>query len=66
MIAQRLVTLYTTPQPSTLEMILGATSLSNMLTRIDTANRLSSLDGQVISQVETFKAAVQRDAPRAS
>jgi cell wall-associated NlpC family hydrolase len=62
MIAQRLVTLYTTPQPSTLEMILGATSLSNMLTRIDTANRLSSLDGQVISQVETFKAAVQRDA----
>jgi len=62
MIAQRLVSLYTTPQPSTLEMILGATSLSGLLTRIDNADRLSSLDGQVIAQVETFKTAVQRDA----
>jgi cell wall-associated NlpC family hydrolase len=62
MIAQRLVSLYTTPQPSTLEMILGATSLSGLLTRIDNADRLSSLDGQVIAQVETFKSAVERDA----
>ncbi len=62
MIAQRLVSLYTTPQPSTLEMILGATSLSSLLTRIDNADRLSSLDGQVISQVETFQTAVERDA----
>lgn len=62
MIAQRLVTEYTNPQQTTLEMILGATSLSSLMTRIDTANRLSSLDGQVISQVETFKSAVQRDA----
>ncbi len=62
MVAQRLVSLYTTPQPSTLEMILGATSLSSLLTRIDNADRLSSLDGQVITQVETFKAAVERDA----
>lgn len=62
MIAERLVSLYTTPQPSTLEMILGATSLGNLLTRIDTADRLSSLDDQVITQVETFKSDVQRDA----
>ena len=62
MIAQRLVSLYTTPQPSTLEMILGATSLSGLLTRIDNADRLSSLDGQVLAQVETFKTAVERDA----
>ena len=62
MIAQRLVSDYTTPQPSTLEMILGATSLNSLLTRIDNANRLSSLDGQVISQVETFRADVQQAA----
>jgi peptidoglycan DL-endopeptidase CwlO len=62
MVAQRLVQIYTTPEPSTLEMILGATSLSSLLTRIDNADRLSSLDGQVIEQVETFKSAVQQDA----
>jgi cell wall-associated NlpC family hydrolase len=62
MIAQRLVSDYTTPQPSTIDMILGATSLNNVLTRIDNADRLSSLDGQVISQVETFRTAVQRAA----
>ena len=62
MIAQRLVSLYTTPQPSTLEMILGATSLSSLLTRIDNADRLSTLDHQVISQVETFQSDVQRAA----
>jgi cell wall-associated NlpC family hydrolase len=62
MIAQRMVSIYTTPQPSTLEMILGATSLGSLLTRIDNADRLSSLDGQVISEVQTFKATVQRDA----
>ena len=62
LIAQRLVSDYTTPQPSTLEMILGATNLSSLLTRIDNANRLSSLDGQVLTEVETFKAAVQRDS----
>ncbi len=62
MIAQRMVSIYTTPQPSTLEMILGATSLGSLLTRIDNADRLSSLDGEVISEVQTFKAAVQHDA----
>jgi peptidoglycan DL-endopeptidase CwlO len=64
MIAQRLVSLYNRPQASPLEMILGATSLSSLLTRIDNADRLSSLDNQVIAQVQTFKAAVQRDASR--
>jgi cell wall-associated NlpC family hydrolase len=59
MIASRLVSLYTSPEPSTLEMILGATSLSDMLTRIDDADHVSSLDGQVIGEVETFKSAVQ-------
>jgi cell wall-associated NlpC family hydrolase len=59
-IAQRLVTLYTSPQTSTLEVILGAVSLDDMLVRVDTANRVSSLDAEVLSQVNTFKSAVRR------
>ncbi len=60
LIAKRLVEQYTTPQSSTLEMILGSTSLTDLLTRIDNANRISSLDGAVVGQVETFKSAVVR------
>ena len=60
LIAKRLVSIYTTTQPSTLDMILGSTSLSDLMTRLDNADRLSRLDGQVIGQVVTFKAAVLR------
>ena len=38
---QRLVSLYTTSPPTTLDMILGSTSLSDLLTRLDNADRLS-------------------------
>jgi peptidoglycan DL-endopeptidase CwlO len=62
LIAKRLVALYTMPQPSTLDMLLGSTSVSDLLTRIDDANRLSSVDSTVIGQVQTFKGAVVRHA----
>ncbi len=62
MIAQRLVTLYTTPQTSTLEVILGASNLDDVLTRVDTANQVSSLETDVLNQVNTFKSAVKRHA----
>jgi peptidoglycan DL-endopeptidase CwlO len=60
MIAQRLVTLYTTPQASTLEVILGASNLDDMLTRVDSANKVSSLDTEVLDEVNTFKTSVKR------
>lgn len=60
MIAARLVSMYTTPQASSLETILGATSLNDLLTRVDDSNRVSSLDTQVIGQVENFRAEAQR------
>jgi cell wall-associated NlpC family hydrolase len=60
MVAERLVNLYTTPQTSTLEVILGAASLDDVLNGVDTANRVSSLDANVLSQVLTFKSAVKR------
>jgi peptidoglycan DL-endopeptidase CwlO len=61
MIASRLVNLYTAGgQTSTLEVILGAQSLGDMLNRIDAANRVSGLDEQVTSQVVQFRASVLR------
>jgi cell wall-associated NlpC family hydrolase len=60
MIAERLVSLYTTPQSSTLEVILGAKSLDQIITSVDSEHRVSSVDSQVISQVQTFKSAIKR------
>ena len=61
-IARRLVTLYTTTSHSSLELILGAKSLDDILNQLDTETRVSSLDAQVIGQVESFKAAVKLHA----
>jgi cell wall-associated NlpC family hydrolase len=62
MIQKRLVSLYTASTPTTLDLILGATSITDLLTRLDNANRVSSVDSQVVHQVIRFKAAVQRHA----
>jgi peptidoglycan DL-endopeptidase CwlO len=59
-IAHRLVTLYTTPQISTLEVVLGASSVDEVLKRVDAVSRVSALDAEVLRQVKTFKGAVQR------
>ena len=37
-------------------MILGASNLDEILNRVDTANRVSSLDAQVLEPGDTFKA----------
>jgi cell wall-associated NlpC family hydrolase len=58
-IARRLVTLYTTSGSSSLELILGAKSLDDILNQIDTESRISSLDSQVIEQVQGFKASIK-------
>jgi peptidoglycan DL-endopeptidase CwlO len=60
-IAQRLVSLYTTDDTnSTLEVILGSKSLDDVVTSIDNADRVASLDNRVLHEVETFKGAVKR------
>ena len=64
MIAKRLVTLYTSGSTSTLEVILGAQNLEQVLNRIDTANRVSVARRQVASQVAHFKAAVIARRPQ--
>ena len=60
-IAQRLVALYTSQQTSTIEVILGAKSLDDMLNRLDNARSVTSLDTNVLNQVKTFRTAVQRN-----
>ena len=52
------MTLYTRGSNSTLDVILGAQNLQQVIERIDTTSRVSSLDAQVASQVATFKADV--------
>ena len=59
-VAKRLVTLYTTGRSSTLEVILGAKSLDDVLTRIDTEDRVSSVDAQVAGQVVLYQTAVKK------
>ncbi len=59
-IASRLVSLYTTDQTSTLEVILGARSLDDMITRMDGAKSVTALDADVLGQVKHFKRVVKR------
>ena len=58
--AGRLVELYTAGEPETVEVLLGATSLSDLLDRIDTANRIAEEDARIASEVRRFKAEVER------
>jgi cell wall-associated NlpC family hydrolase len=60
MIAKRVVSLYMSEQASTLEVILGARSLDDMISRIDSAKSVSELDAHVLAQVKYFKAVVKR------
>ena len=57
-IRQRLVSLYTTNQDSTIEVILGSKSLDDMITRIDSAKNVTSLDARVAGEVTAFRQSV--------
>src|SRR5579871_4739215 len=59
-IASRLVKIYTNGSPSTLDVILGGTSVGDILTRIDTADRVTSVEAQVATQVVTLKRSALR------
>ncbi len=60
-IAKRLVTLYTTDQASTIEVILGAKNLDDMINRMDSAKSVTTLDTNILSQVKSFRTAVKRN-----
>ena len=54
-LSARLVSLYTSGgQSDSLEVLLGASSLDDLVNRFNTANRISSQDSQVLGQVAHF------------
>jgi peptidoglycan DL-endopeptidase CwlO len=60
-LAARLVSAYTSTQDdSTLSVLLGATSLDDLLSRIEAVNSTSEQSASIVQQVTSFKAAIQR------
>ena len=54
---ERLVTIYTSGESSggTLEVLLGATSLDDLLNRLETVDRVSEQDASILRQVRAFR-----------
>ena len=50
-LSDRLVSIYESDQPSTIEVVLGARNLQNMLDEIDYLNRVADQDKQIVAQV---------------
>lgn len=63
-IATRLVSLYRGDQISTLEVILGAKSLDDMLNRLDTEKSVSRLDTSVLKEINASRTDMQVSAKR--
>ena len=64
-LADRVVSLYTSGQDnSTVAVLLGATSLDELLDRIDTANRVSEQDAATLRQVIEYRAEAKRRRAR--
>ena len=64
-LAQRLVTIYVSGSTnSTLEVLLGARTLDEVLSGIETANRVSSQDADVLGEVRIFRAEARATAAR--
>jgi cell wall-associated NlpC family hydrolase len=62
-IARRVFELYTGGgNAGPMEVILGAASLDDLITRLETVDRVSSLDTQVVHQVHQFKEATKTHA----
>jgi cell wall-associated NlpC family hydrolase len=60
-LSARLVAMYTSGnQNSSMEVLLGATNLDDLMARIDTVDRVSSQDASVLKQVTTFHREVKK------
>jgi cell wall-associated NlpC family hydrolase len=60
-LAARLVSAYTSPQEnSTLAVLLGSTSLEDLLNRVETIDSASRQDAGIVREVTVFKRAVER------
>jgi peptidoglycan DL-endopeptidase CwlO len=57
---RRLLALYTSGSPSTLEILLGSSSLGDLLDRANAVSRVSEQDARVIRELKAFRAEVKR------
>jgi peptidoglycan DL-endopeptidase CwlO len=54
-VAERVVSLYTSDEPDALAVILGASSLGDLIDRIDSVNRISDNDARIAEEVTRFR-----------
>jgi cell wall-associated NlpC family hydrolase len=59
-LAERIVTLYQDGEQDVLEVILGAANLDDLLDRLDSAQRISSQDAEIIESVTRAKADIKQ------
>ena len=59
-VSERLVALYTTDTPDALSVILGASSLGDLIERIDSANRIADEDARIAAEVTRYRNEVQK------
>jgi peptidoglycan DL-endopeptidase CwlO len=60
LLSERLFAMYTAGnENSNLEVLLGASSIDDLMSRIDTVNRVSDQSTEVLKQVKIFRTAVQ-------
>jgi cell wall-associated NlpC family hydrolase len=65
MLSARLVAMYTSSGENTgLEVLLGASSIDDLISRIDTADRVSNQSTEVLKQVKIFRTAVRTQRAR--
>jgi cell wall-associated NlpC family hydrolase len=65
MLSQRLVAMYTSGGENTgLEVLLGASSMDDLMSRIDTMNRVSDQSTDVLRQVKIYRTAVKERRAR--
>ena len=57
---RRLVALYTTDQESALTVLLGASSIEELVSRVDAINRVSEQDARIVREVSAFRNEVKR------
>ena len=58
-VSERLVALYTSDEPDTLSVIFGASSLGDLIERIDSANRIADEDARIAAEVRKYRNEVQ-------
>ena len=58
-VSERLVALYTTNAPDALSILLGASSLGDLIDRLDSANRIAEEDARIAAEVTRYRTEVQ-------